>query len=280
MSSILAVGIATLDIVNTLASYPREDEEVRALAQRRVRGGNATNTLVILSQLGYHCSWAGVLPREPDAQVVLDDLEKHRVDITAVQRPDCGKLPTSYISLSAETGSRSIVHYRDLPEYDFPAFDGLELDRQDWLHFEGRNVGELGRMLKKTSQAGIPCSLEVEKPREGIESLFDLPDVLLFSRVYVRQGGFQDAGDFLASRNWRQPVFLAWGAAGAWCRTADGEIRHVSAPDVAVVDSLGAGDVFNAAVIDGLVKKRPPEEILHHAVRLASAKCARQGLKI
>ena len=191
MSSILAVGIATLDIVNTLASYPREDEEVRALAQSRVRGGNATNTLVILSQLGHHCSWAGVLPREPDSQVVLDDLDRYRVDITAVQRPVSGKLPTSYISLSAETGSRTIVHYRDLPEYDFDVFDALDLSRYDWLHFEGRNIGELGSMLEKARQAGVPCSLEAEKPREGIENLFDLPDVLLFSRAYVRQKGFQ-----------------------------------------------------------------------------------------
>jgi len=280
MSSILAVGIATLDIVNTLASYPREDEEVRALAQSRVRGGNATNTLVILSQLGHHCSWAGVLPREPDSQVVLDDLDRYRVDITAVQRPACGKLPTSYISLSADSGSRTIVHYRDLPEYDFDAFDALDLNRYDWLHFEGRNIGELCSMLEKARKAGVPCSLEVEKPREGIENLFDLPDVLLFSRAYVRQKGFQDAGEFLASRNWRQPVFLAWGATGAWCRIPDGEIMHVAAPEVAVADSLGAGDVFNAGIIDALLRKSSPGQSLHHAVHLAAAKCTRPGLVI
>ncbi|WP_419591581.1 carbohydrate kinase family protein, partial [Thiolapillus sp.] len=90
----------------------------------------------------------------------------------------------------------------------------------------------------------------------------------------------QDAGKFLASRNWRQPVFLAWGAAGAWCRIPGGEIMHAPAPEVAVADSLGAGDVFNAGIIDALLRKSSPEQSLHHAVRLAAAKCTRPGLVI
>ena len=43
MAHILAIGIATLDIVNTLDGYPAEDDVVRALRQRVSRGGNATN---------------------------------------------------------------------------------------------------------------------------------------------------------------------------------------------------------------------------------------------
>lgn len=278
MSYVLAVGVATLDIINTLASYPLEDEEVRAQAQSRVRGGNATNTLVILSQLGHDCRWAGVLPQGADARIVMDDLERHGVDSSAVLRPPSGTLPTSYICLSADTGSRTIVHYRDLQDYDFAAFDELEIGGQDWIHFEGRAVPELGKMLLKTRHAGIPCSLEVEKPREGIDGLFDLPDLLLFSRAYVRHGGCESAPDFLHSRKWKQPVFLAWGEAGAWCRTTEGEVLQASPLPVDVVDSLGAGDVFNAAVIHGMLRELPPQEVLERAVRLASEKCAKKGL--
>lgn len=36
---ILAVGIATLYIINTVDGYPAEDQEVRASAQRVARGG-------------------------------------------------------------------------------------------------------------------------------------------------------------------------------------------------------------------------------------------------
>ena len=60
MAHVLAVGVATLDIINEVESYPPEDGEVRALAQAIRRGGNASNTLVVLSQLGHSCEWAGV----------------------------------------------------------------------------------------------------------------------------------------------------------------------------------------------------------------------------
>jgi len=280
MSRILAVGIATVDVINTLASYPPEDAEVRVLAQRRARGGNATNTLVILSQLGHACSWAGVLPREPDSQIVTDDLERHQVDLAPAQRPLGGKPPTSYITLSADTGSRTILHYRDLPEYDFPSFDRLHLDDYDWIHFEGRHVPALGLMLKKVRQAGIPCSLEVEKPREGIEALFGLADILLFSRSYVRHCGHEHAPDFLRLQSPSRPAFVAWGEAGAWCASSRNEIFYQPAPRIMVADSLGAGDVFNAGVIHAMLQKLPLKNILAYAVRLASGKCAREGLWI
>ncbi|MCU7859354.1 MAG: ketohexokinase, partial [Candidatus Thiodiazotropha sp. (ex Lucinoma kastoroae)] len=46
-----------------------------------------------------------------------------------------------------------------------------------------------------------------------------------------------------------------------------------------VVDTLGAGDVFNAGVIDGLMAGLEPAEVLAAAVRLAGEKCTRQGLQ-
>ncbi|WP_457673419.1 PfkB family carbohydrate kinase [Thiolapillus sp.] len=281
MSRVLAVGIATLDIVNRVASYPEEDAEIRALSQHCARGGNATNTLVALSQLGHGTAWAGVLPVEPDSDLVLADLERHGVDVSAVLRPRTGKLPVSYITLSADTGSRTIIHYRDLPEYGFGEFDRLNLEHFDWIHFEGRNVAQLKRMLEKTRQQGIPCSLEVEKTRPGIESLFSLPDVLLFSRAWALAQGMNSPERFLAEiLDGGRQGFLAWGAGGGWCRSAGGEIFHAAAPEVEVVDSIGAGDVFNAGVIDGMLRALPLPQVLERAVQLASAKCAREGLVI
>jgi ketohexokinase len=66
MPHILGIGIATLDIINSVDGYPAEDTEVRALRQQLRRGGNCTNTLAVLSQLGHRCAWGGVLAAEPN----------------------------------------------------------------------------------------------------------------------------------------------------------------------------------------------------------------------
>lgn len=284
MARILAVGIATLDIINLVEDYPPEDAEVRALQQELRRGGNATNTLVVLSQLGHQCSWAGTLADEPDAQPIRADLARYAIDTSAVAWLPHGKVPTSYITLSRRTGSRTIVHYRDLPEYDFEHFRAIDLTRFDWIHFEGRNVEMTQRMLEwvKKQHPTQPCSLEVEKPRPGIERLFAYPDLLLFSRVYARASGYQcaeDLFDHVRAQAATAQLVCAWGEGGAYARDHGDRGYHTPAfPPPRLVDTLAAGDVFNAGLIHGLLRQCTLESSLIEAARLAGRKCGQQGI--
>ena len=277
---ILGVGIATLDVVNEVASYPAEDAEVRALAQRVSRGGNATNTLVTLAQLGHKCDWAGCLSDEPSQRLILDDLARFGVGTDYVRVQVGGRMPTSYVALSLATGSRTIVHYRDLAEYPAAAFRKLPLTAYDWVHFEGRAVTELKAMVAYLrALSGPPCSLEVEKPRAGIETCFEAVDLLLFGRHYAQQRGYASAERFLCEAvPAGVAAFCAWGDHGAWARDDRGAVSHAPAFRPAqVIDTLGAGDVFNAAVIDGWLGQKLVPEILRRACRLAGAKCGRRG---
>jgi len=280
MANILAIGIATLDIINVVAAYPEEDSEIRALSQQQSRGGNATNTLTVLSQLGHHCYWGGILINEADSQVIKDDLALSNIDTRYCQQLADGKMPTSYISLNQSSGSRSIVHYRDCPEFSFAEFVKIDLSSFDWLHFEGRNIADTAKMLHYVKQhfPTLSCSLEIEKPRADIEDLFSLADVLLFSRQYAQSRGFNDASHFLNSLTANQIATCAWGQQGAWLKTADGHIQHsdsFSPPHV--IDTLGAGDTFNAGFIHGLVNNTKATIALSHACQLAGHKCGQTG---
>jgi ketohexokinase len=284
MAHILAIGIATLDIVNTLDGYPTEDTEVRALAQRVTRGGNATNSLAVLSQLGHRVSWGGVWVEEPDAQRIRTDLEHHGIDLTHCRRLPTGKVPTSYITLNVRNGSRTIVHYRDLPEYRAEDFRRIDLGRFDWLHLEGRNVAETAAMLEhaRATAPHLPRSLEVEKPRPGIEALFGLADVLLFSPAYARSRACTPEALLHAVRRAapQADLFCTAGAAGAMALERAGVLHHSRAfPPERVVDTLGAGDTFNAAVIDGCLRQLPVAELLGRACRVAGLKVGQEGLR-
>lgn len=282
---ILAVGVATLDILNTVPEYPREDEELRVLEQKLMRGGNATNTMVVLSQLGHACSWAGTLADGPDSQFIRKDLARYLIDTTAVRCYAGAKTPTSYVILSQATGSRSIIHHRDLPEYQAEDFAQVDTRHFDWVHFEGRNPPETEQMLQQLKQddPGRLISLELEKPREGIDRLYGFPDVLLFSKTFALALGHTQPQDLFASmrmKNHQAWLFCAWGEQGAWLQTPKGGVLHQPAfVPSKVVDTLGAGDVFNAGVIHGMLQGVSAQAVLQGAVELAGRKCGQLGLE-
>ena len=287
MANILGVGIATLDIINTVEDFPAEDAEVRAIRQAVRRGGNATNTLVVLSQLGHGCHWAGTLADDVDSRVISDELARYGIDASRVSVIPGGHAPTSYVTLNQRNGSRTIVHYRDLAEYSAAAFQRIALADFDWLHFEGRNVTETHAMLQhaRARAPQLPISLEIEKPRENIEALCGLADLLLYSRIYAEHRGFvEGTGGPEAFLTGQQRSFpnadhvCTWGAAGAYGITRQGQFFHAGAYSPPhLVDTLGAGDTFNAGMIDASLRQYSLDSALQHANRLAGLKCGQPG---
>jgi ketohexokinase len=283
MAHVLAVGIATLDIINEVECYPPEDGEVRALAQEIRRGGNASNTLVVLSQLGHSCEWAGVSVKGTDAEAIFSELKRYGIATQHCTQLEQGKVPTSCVIVSRANASRTIVHYRDLPEYAFEAFCDIPLQDYDWLHFEGRNVPETLSMMQRVREQlpALPVSLEVEKPRQNIETLFPHADLILFSAAVARQHGFSAQQLLTETQKLaaNADIVCTLGEKGAVALSRHGEaIRSDAFPPQRLVDTLAAGDTFNAAMIDAFLRGAPLAVALRFACQLAGNKCARAGL--
>jgi len=282
---ILGVGTATLDIVNTVDGYPAEDAEVRALEQRISLGGNAANTLLMLRQLGHECAWAGTIADDGDSHHIRSGLQRHGVVMDDAVVCKDGRTPTSHIFLNRQNGSRTIVHFRRLPEYSSEDFSRIDLESFDWVHFEGRNVPCLKSMLRRVrAREGVSCSLEIEKARDGIETLFPLASLLLFSKDYALRKGFGNAASLLSTTRdsvvGNAVMTCSWGAEGAWGVGDPGKVLHGRSPEVTqVVDTLGAGDVFNAAVIHGMLSHVNWPTLLDDACRLAARKVGQVGFE-
>lgn len=281
MARILVTGIVTLDHVLDVSEYPREDAEVRALSSSSQPGGNAANTAVLLAQAGHRVELAAVLASGASGDELLAALRRRGVNTGPCIRHS-GHTPTSHILRSLATGSRTIVHHRDLPELAAADFRRTGLAGYDWFHFEGRNPEDLPAMLRAARRAATdqPLSLELEKPRVGLEAAIPLADVLMFSRTWVKPLGGDPASFITAAARARPEVVqtLTWGSRGAWLAHR-GEVFHCAAtPGLAVRDSVAAGDTFNAGLIHALVSGEPPERALAAAVRLAERKLVQPGL--
>ncbi len=286
MARVLGVGVATIDLIFSLPRYPVEDSEQRAQDLRRARGGNAANLLEVLALLGHRCHWAGVLPADADGVWIEDRLREAGIGLSPACRRVAGaRAPLSSIWLGRASGSRTIVHYRDCPELGLADLQRESPTAYDWIHFEGRQPDETHGMLQWVRRQAAPpgLSLEVEKDRPGIERLLPLADLLLFSRAFARCRGFDRPEQLAAWARKRAPaadLVLAWGDQGAWAWPAGGGTLFAPAsPPPVLVDTLGAGDVFNAALVHGRLAGRPLDEALESACRLAGRKCGQWGFQ-
>ncbi len=177
------------------------------------------------------------------------------------------------------------MHYRDLPEYTDDDFQHIDLTPFDWVHFEARDGLETSRMVRRVrdTSPALPCSVEVEKPRPGIEAVFAGATLLIFSRAYAGHHGFDTPHPFLLrmrEQALQADLIVTWGNEGAYGLDRRGAIHHSPAyPPIEVKDTLGAGDTFNAGLVDADLQGLGLAEALPGACRLAGRKCGQIGLE-
>ncbi|XP_032366300.1 ketohexokinase isoform X2 [Etheostoma spectabile] len=288
---ILCVGLVCLDIINVVDKYPEEDTDTRCLSQRWQRGGNASNCCTVLSLLGASSAFMGSLAPGPVADFILEDFQKFHIDVSLVSEHAQCVLPASVVVSSISTGSRTILHMnRNLPDVTVEDFSRIELGQFSWIHWEGRNAEEQVKMIQQVGiynstlpqPQKITVSVEIEKTREMLNQLFPHGDLVFVSKDVARHLGFLSAEAAvrgLYSRVKPGAVLIcAWAEKGADALGPDGLILHSDAfPPETLVDTLGAGDTFNAAVIFTLSNGGSLQEALSFGCQVAGRKCGFHG---
>ncbi|KAM9070288.1 ketohexokinase isoform X1 [Sarcophilus harrisii] len=222
---------------------------------------------------------------------LVTDFKYRGVDVSQVVWQNKGETPCSCCIVNNSNGSRTIVLYdTNLPDVSAKDFEKVDLNRYKWIHIEGRNASEQVKMLQRIEQHNkrlpreqqIRTSVEVEKPREELYQLFAYGDVVFVSKDVAKHMGFQSAAETLKglySRVGKGAVLVcAWAEEGADALGPDGRLLHSDAfPPPRVVDTLGAGDTFNASVIFSLSQGKSMQEALTFGCQIAGKKCGIQG---
>uniref|UniRef100_A0A3B5MH84 Carbohydrate kinase PfkB domain-containing protein n=1 Tax=Xiphophorus couchianus TaxID=32473 RepID=A0A3B5MH84_9TELE len=153
----------------------------------------------------------------------------------------------------------------------------------------GRNAGEQVKMIQQVEKfnAQLPdhqrigISVEIEKTREPLYELFPYGDVVFVSKDVARHFGFDspEATVLVLTRlSLRAVLICAWAEKGADALGPDGLLLHSDAfPPEMLVDTLGAGDTFNAGVLHTLSNGGSVQDALAFGCRIAGRKCGFHG---
>ncbi|XP_026855646.2 ketohexokinase isoform X2 [Electrophorus electricus] len=223
---------------------------------------------------------------------IVGDFVRRGVDISGMAWQERGETPCACCVVCPTTGTRTVVlSDTNLPDVSAEDFSKLDLSQYKWIHWEGRNAEEQIKMIEKVREYNskqqreenrITISVEIEKTREPLYQLFPCGDLVFISKDVAIHFGFHSAASALRglySRLRKGAVLIcAWAEKGADALCPDGVLVHSDAfPPERLVDTLGAGDTFNASVIYTLSRGGSLQEALTFGCQIAGKKCGIHG---
>ncbi|MXN65588.1 sugar kinase [Stappia sp. GBMRC 2046] len=280
MTSVLCAGVAVIDFVLSIDEMPRRAEKYRAKDAAIVGGGCAANSAVAVARLGGEAFLASRLGADAVGDMIIADIEAEGVDCRLARRFEGNRSSFSSI-LVDRNGERQIVNFRDetldrdaswLEQAELPDFDVALADTR-WP--EGAEA-----LMRVARLRGKPAIMDVEAPVEIAMSALKTATHLAFSEQGLREfSGKADVVSGLYHALDAAPdafICVTQGEDGvSWIEGSD--VRHEPGFQVAVADTLGAGDIWHGAFALALGEGRAEIEAMRFANAAAAIKCTRFG---
>ncbi|MQL55804.1 carbohydrate kinase family protein [Acidianus ambivalens] len=253
----LAVGKFNIDIIVKLNAFPLVDSKVNTDVMEIMPGGSATNYSVAVNRLGHSAKLLAKIGKSPLVSALLTPLAEEGVGLDFLI--ECEKKPNMALILLRDDGSISIVRRTDpslLPSLDdVRKYSGMF----DVIHYASisHDVIYKDPSAKIVSYDPGPYASEYEGEEVDI--------------LYVNEKEYES----LRTKANAKIVVIKKGKEGA--ELIGSEECKVEALKVNVVDTTGAGDVFDAAFNVSYINTGSIEDSLRFASVAAGLKVTKLG---
>jgi sulfofructose kinase len=278
---LVGVGLNATDTVIPLSKYPPRGSKVEYRNATVLPGGQVASTVVASQRWGLRTRYVGKLGDDDAARLHREAFAHAGVETKLIAVPG-GASPQSLILVDDE-GERTVLCRRDERLILRPN----ELERE-WivnaraLHVDGYDTAAATVAAGWARAAGIPVIADLDEIYPGVEELLENIDYLIVSRDFPRRLMAEDDlkealrrmqrryGCLLTAATLGEEGVLAWNGK---------QFHHTTAYSVPVVDTTGAGDIFHAGFIYGLLQDWPLERQLDFACAAAALNCTAVGAR-
>lgn len=242
-------------------------------------GGSAANTIYALAKMGFSCGYLGKVGKDEKGNFLLEDLNKVGVDTHKVKRD---KKSGVCLVLLGKSKDRSIIV---LPNANdtlvFSELDTDYINEAEFLHmssFLGKIPFEAQKQIAGETKAKISFNPGEPHATKGLK---ELTPILKHTFILFLS---QKEAEILTGKDYKKgaKALLSYGIEVIACTLGEkgsyllSRKEEFEAPPekVEAVDTTGAGDVYAAGFLAGLLKKLS----LSECARLAT-KTAAQSIK-
>jgi sugar/nucleoside kinase (ribokinase family) len=278
---LVGVGLNATDTLIPLTTYPARGSKVEYRNASVLPGGQAATTVVACQTWGLSTRYVGKLGEDDAGRLHRDAFARAGVEAQLTTVPG-GASPQSLI-LVDEGGERTVLCRRDERLLLQPS----DL-RREWivnaraLHVDGYETAAATVAAGWAREAGIPVIADLDELYRGVEELIENIDYLIVSRDFpcrlMSDSNLESAlrrmqirlGCRLTAATLGEEGVLAW----------DGSQFHRRAAfRVPVVDTTGAGDIFHAGFIYGLLQGWGLDRQLDFSCAAAAMNCMASGAR-
>jgi sulfofructose kinase len=278
---VVGIGLNAVDHLCTVPSFPAFNSKIQMAAYSCQPGGQVATALVALQRWGCRTTYVGSFGDGILGQLSRRSLVEEGVDLAgAVERRGVAN-QMAVILVDQASGERTVLMHR-------PAALALEPHelRRDLvtsgrvLHLDGFDLDAALTAAAWARDQGIPTVVDLDTRSGRVEKLVAATDAVIVSQEFATD--FTGASDpevaivRFAADTPAALVAITLGAAGVIARAGATTVR-VPAYAVQCVDATGAGDVFHAGFIYGLLQGWDLEPTLRFANAVAALKCTKAG---
>ena len=287
MTDVFVLGSINQDFVLKVERRPQPGETVTNAELSTHNGGKGANQAAAAALLGATVTILGRVGEDEFGEPLVRALEEKGIDTGPVERASGVSTGAAFITVTPD-GENAITvapgANRSLAPEDVDAAAGAIGDARVLVAQMEIPVESVLRAVEVAAERGTRALVNLaptfEVPRGLLEKLDPLvvnehEAAFLLGGVVEGVDGALSAAPKLLSLGPRSAVITV-GEAGAVFASGD-STEHLSAPEVDVVDTTGAGDAFVGALATQLARDAQLEEAVAYAVRAGAAAVTREG---
>jgi len=279
MADGIFVGLSTIDIVYSVDRFPSANTKIVAQTQNTFIGGPATNASIAFSRLGAKPTLITAVGRNTLANAIREELQRQSVQLVDLNSQFDGEPVISSIFVDKK-GHRNIVSANTMrialptAEVDRDACAQARVILVDGHYRQACQVWAAAAREQK-----IPVVLDGGSWKDGTEEMLKSVQTAICSADFRPPGckSKDDVVEYLknagvariAITDGPEPIqFVAGPSSGT-----------ITVPQVDVVDTMGAGDIFHGAYCYFVSKGRGFIESLAEAGKIAAESCRYVGTR-
>lgn len=277
---VVGMGLNSVDMIGLVSQFPSINSKMKLLQFSKQGGGQVATAMVALARWGAKTKYIGKLGSDELGQFSLHSLQEDGVDVSSVTIEPNTTNQFAMIIVDGVSGERTILWDRD----ERLMYRAGELQKEEVcsgkiLHLDGHDIQATIQCARWAKEEGIPIVIDIDKvePLTG-ELIRQIAFVVTSSRFPTLITGISDREKALIELQKQTSGFLCstLGHEGAMA-LVNGEILYVKGFKIKAVDTTGAGDVFHAGFIYGLLQNWEVVQILRFANAAAALKCLDLG---